>query len=309
MATERPRPGESLVVGLAGVLGQALRGHLDARGLDLRAPAGGPEGPLSELAGVPTVVNVAGPRPRRGLSWADHFREHVGTALRVARSLGPGQHLVHVSSAAVYGGWRGKRVLPGTQEAPLLHPFAGYAAAKLAAEAAVRALAVERGYALTVLRVPLVYGGASGPFETLSAWARRGVVFRLEPERLRQHNLHLSLLLRAVQALCVRGAPGTHAPLLLADPFVLTNADWTAALALEAPRRHTYWSVSLDRHASVVRRWPGFPRRSAPMTVAAFAALALDNEYDTGPAFAALGLDPEEFSRARVWDPGPGRPS
>src|SRR4029077_6002498 len=95
-----------VVVGADGALGGLLAEHLGGRRLSFRCPNGEPTASLADLAEARTVVNASGPRVRPGLTWADYFREHVQGTLALARAMRSGAHLVHFSSAAVYGSSR-----------------------------------------------------------------------------------------------------------------------------------------------------------------------------------------------------------
>jgi hypothetical protein len=290
-----------LVVGADGALGGLLSDHLGGRRLAFRCPEGVPSHPLGDVHDARVVVNASGPRVRPGLRWSDYHREHVQGSLAVARAMRAGAHLVHFSSAAVYGGRRAGIVGQDTPEAPLSFPNPDYACAKLAAEMAVRATCHDRGVGLSVLRPPLVYGpGILSAVSGLRRLSRRPLRLSLRPASLRQHLLHASLLKAGLEAL-VTGGPRCPEPLLLADPFVLTNADLSrpparsrgAGLALAVP---------LDWATALVRRWPGHPARSAPGVLAALAALGIDLELDGRPTLARLGLRPEDFSRDKTFD-------
>lgn len=290
-----------LVVGADGALGRLLVHALDATGVTLRAPGPGPPAPPAALGTARVIVNVAGPRVRPGLGWVDYVREHVGTACAVARAAPSGAHVIHVSSSAVYGANRAETVGPASAEAPLLFPSASYASAKLSAELAVRALCGERGVPCTVLRPPVVYGpGLGSAVESLLRLARRGLVLQLRPDSVRQHGVHVALLVDAVRVLVASGPRGP-APLVVCDPFVTTNADLNAAVRARA--RGVRVSVSLPALAALLRRWPGYPTRPGPSALEAFAVLGYDLEYDWADAFARLGLDPAAYARERTFDP------
>ncbi len=287
-----------MVVGADGTLGAFLVKGLGATGAVLRAPGTAePEAPAA-VRHARVVVNVAGPRVRPGLGWTDYVREHVGVSAALARAVGPGTHLVHLSSAAVFGGHRGAVISPDTPEQPLSFPSVSYACAKLAAEGVVRGLCAARGLGLTVVRPPVVYGpGIGSALESFRRLAARGVRLQLRPDGAAQHNLHGALLLAVVRRLIERGPLGPR-PLVPCDPFVTTNADLNAAVGT----RGVPLPVSLPLCTSVLARWPGWPDRSAPSALEAFAALGVDNTYDAHDAFARLGLEPSSFSRAATFD-------
>ncbi len=237
---------------------------------------------------------------RPGLGWSDYLREHVGTSSAVARAMRPGAHLIHISSASVYGARPGVTA-PEDAEAPVLFPNPSYAWAKLAGELAARAVACERGVRLSVLRLPVVYGpGVQSAIDTMLRLARRGVALQLVPGSLRQHLLHVHLLLRAVERIIERG-PLARSASVLADPFVLTNSELVESVGRRFSPRFRAW-VPLTFAKRVLRRWPGFPDREGPLKLAAFGVLALDTVFDWQPAFRELGLDATEFGRARTFD-------
>jgi nucleoside-diphosphate-sugar epimerase len=288
------------VVGAEGALGGLLCKRLGARAVALRHRSDVLDMRVPELEDADVVVNVAGPRVRPNLGWSDYLREHVGTAEAVARSMKKGSHLVHFSSAAVWGTREGV-IGPRTAEAPSRFSNPSYAWAKLAGEHAARAIAHERGVAITVLRPTMVYGpGVSSAMETLQKVAEKGVAIELLPRAGRQHCLHESLLVRTIEALAARGSR-TNDPLPVCDPFVFTNQEMCDAVARRAGARvRAPVHVGLARDA--VRSWPGFPERDAPGALASFAFLGLDVAFDPKPLFEATGLDPHDFRREITLD-------
>jgi nucleoside-diphosphate-sugar epimerase len=287
------------VVGADGALGVMLVEALGAHGVTLRHPAESLDVRVPEVAGEDVVVNVCGPRVRPGLGWADYMREHVGTAVAIARAMRPASHLVHFSSVAVYGA-RGGVVRADSPEAPSLFPNPSYAWAKLAGELAVRATCRERGVGLTVLRPAMVYGdGVTSAIDTLGALARRGVRLELKPAAVRQHCLSSALLVAILERVSARGPQ--ERTLIACDPFVFTNADVDAVVG--AKRGGVPVPVPLPWAEALMRRWPMFPDRDAPGALAAFAFLGLDNEFDWRDALGHLGIDPAEFTRERTLDP------
>jgi nucleoside-diphosphate-sugar epimerase len=287
-----------VVVGADGSLGALLVGSLGARPVRLRHPAKTLDARVPEVADARFVVNVAGPRVRPGLGWDDYLREHVGCSLAVARSMPAGSHLVHVSSASVYGA-RGGSIRADAAEAPSSFPNPCYAWAKLAAEQAVRAYCQAHGVGLTVLRPAMVYGGGlTSAIDTLAALRARGILLDLRPAGVRQHGVSSALLTAIVERLEAEGPQS--GPVLACDPFVYTNGELTAALARPGLVRVP---VPLPLASAVMSRLPRYPDLDAPGALAAFAVLGLDCAFDHRGTFDALGLDEELFSRARTLDP------
>jgi nucleoside-diphosphate-sugar epimerase len=289
----------SVVVGADGALGAVLVEALHAHGLALRHPAESLDARVKDLADADFVVNVAGPRVRPGLGWADYLREHVGTASAVARGMRPGTHLVHFGSAAVYGA-RGGVIRADTPESPASFPNPSYAWAKLAGELAVRAICRERAVGLTVLRSTMVYGaGVTSAIETIVSLAKRGVRLDMKPGSARQHCLSLELLVQILRRLHALGP--RDRTLIACDPFVFTSADLDAAV--RARFRGISLPAPLPWAEALLRRWPMFPDREPPGALAAFAFLGLDNEFDWRETFELLGIEAGRFARSRTLDP------
>ena len=277
------------VVGADGALGAFLVTGLGARGVRLRHPAESLDARVPEIAEADFVVNASGPRVRPKLGWDDYLREHVGTASAVARAMRPKSHLVHFSSAAVYGA-RGGLILADSPEAPMLFPNPSYAWAKLAGELAVRAICRERGVGLTILRPAMVYGdGVSSAIDTVAKLAQKGIRLDLRPASIRQHCVSSSLLLAILQRLAERGAQ--ERTFIACDPFVFTNGDLEAAVRTK--RGGVALLAPLPWAEALLRRWPIFPDRDAPGALAAFAFLGLDNEFDWRGTLPYLGIDPQ----------------
>jgi nucleoside-diphosphate-sugar epimerase len=284
------------VVGTGGSIGARVARHLEARPVDLRCPDPRADRVIPELADADVVVNLGGPRVRRGLGWSDYFREHVGVTAIVVRSMRPGARLVHVSSTAVYGA-RGESLGRSSYETPTLFPSPGYACAKLAAEATARSLGAERAVEITVLRPSMVYGrGIDSALSTLRRLHGQGVRLRLVPTAVRQHLVHIDVLLRAIECACTRPALRDGGPLLIADSFVLTNADL-------APRKGRGVELAADvRLAARANRAIRQAVGTSPGALEALAVLGLDNTFDVEPTWRALGIDVRAWDRAATFD-------
>ncbi len=142
----------------------------------------------------------------------------------------------------------------------------------------------------------MVYGvGVTSAIDTMFSLAKKRLLVELSPGPVKQHCLHVDLLVDAIALLAERG-PVSDRPLPLVDPFTFTNAELNAAVA----RKHRGLKVPapLPVAEAVLRRWPKFPNVDAPGALAAFAFLGLDNEFDWRPVFDALGLDPARHGKA-----------
>jgi nucleoside-diphosphate-sugar epimerase len=291
--------GETVVVGADGTLGSLLAGRLDARGVRLRCKDMAADEPL-QLDRASTVINAAGPRARPGLDWSDYFREHLGTSRAIVRAMEPGTHLIHLSSTAVFGA-RAMRLNCDSPVSPLLFPMAAYAAAKYAAELAVRTLCEEKGIKLTVFRLSMVYGrGVESALDSLCIMADRGLRLALKPGSLRQHLLHIDLLIYGLMQARQCGPLGSR-PLILADPFSVTNAEINEAIARIYPKSFSV-PAPLSSFLILSRHWGRMPEFRITMPLASLAVLAIDNEFAWEPAFQALGMNPCEFERAHTFD-------
>jgi nucleoside-diphosphate-sugar epimerase len=291
--------GATVVVGADGTLGSLLASRLGARGARLRCRDMAADEPLP-LDGAATVINAAGPRARPGLDWSDYFREHLGTSRAIVHAMESGAHLIHLSSTAVYGA-RAMHLDCDSPASPLLFPMAAYAAAKYASELAIRALCKEKGIKLTVLRLSMVYGrGVDSALDSLCQMAARGLRLSLKPESLRQHLLHIDLLIYGLIQARQFGPLGFQ-PLILADPFSVANGEINDALARIYPKSFSV-PAPLNSFLRLSRRWRRMPEFRIGMPIASLAVLAIDNEFAWQPAFQALGLNPSEFERTRTFD-------
>jgi nucleoside-diphosphate-sugar epimerase len=151
-----PASMRTVVAGGSGFIGRHLTGHLQRAGH--HATGCGRDDLLATLSRGPVDILVwaAGTRttdPEQCLE--DHLRAPL-RALDAAPAL---RQLIYLSSGEVYG----VQEVPFTEDLPLLgqHP---YARAKIAAEQALVARAAASDLALTILRLPVVYGpGQRGP--------------------------------------------------------------------------------------------------------------------------------------------------
>lgn len=290
---------KALVVGKGGSIGAVLERRLPAAGIEVhaievRVPDAKADAPIEEARAADVVINAGGPRVRPGLDADDYFREHVGLATRLARSMREGSHLVHLSSTAVYGA-RGTRIPEGAIEAPTLFPSSAYASAKLAAEHAARAVGEARGVRVTVLRPSMVYGpGVDSALASLKRLAKRGIALHLEPGTLRQHLVHVDLLVSAIARAAER-PPERSRVVVVADPFVLLNADLVPSRG-----RAIHVPLGAARAAHRIVRLMG---SEPPGAIDALAVLGIDNEFDFEPLFEVLGLDRVQFTRERTFEP------
>jgi nucleoside-diphosphate-sugar epimerase len=285
---------KTLILGKGGTIGAVLARRLEAPAIEVRVPDPRDEAPIPEAVDADVVVNAGGPRVRPGLGPADYLREHVGLATKLARSMRPGSHLVHLSSTAVYGAWGAPLALEAPPR-PERFPSAAYARAKLAAEKAARE-GRARGVRVTVLRPSMVYGpGIDSALASILRLASRGVSLRLLPGTLRQHLTHVELLGDAV-ARAIEVPPSSDEPrmFVVADPFVLTNEE------LVAPR-----GVPVPVPLRVGRALHAFARalHRERLALDTLAVLALDNVFDERPLFEALQLDRARYARSRTFTP------
>jgi nucleoside-diphosphate-sugar epimerase len=189
--------GPVAVTGAAGLIGHAVHAQLVAAGRSPRGHAGpahldGVEtapgegydwGDLTDeawlvdrLAGAEAVVHLAGPSSVAA-SFADPagaVAAHAGgtaAVVRAAARTGSVRRVVVASSAEVYGIPRTDRVA----EDHALDPLSPYAAGKLGAEAAARAMALAFGLELVVLRPFAVYGERSPAWSLVGSCVRRAL--------------------------------------------------------------------------------------------------------------------------------------
>jgi nucleoside-diphosphate-sugar epimerase len=180
----RPDPGPVLVTGAGGFIGGWVVHRLMSMGVRVRALVGPPGTPIPKAMGVDAaiaariddlaavvglmascqvVIHLAGP-PSVAASFDSpetYARDHVAgtaTVLKAMHQTGV-KRMVHVSSAEVYGIPVGN---PVSEDHPT-RPRSPYGAAKLGAEAFVRACAPAYGIGAAILRPFSVYGPGLPP--------------------------------------------------------------------------------------------------------------------------------------------------
>jgi nucleoside-diphosphate-sugar epimerase len=294
------------VVGADGVVGSVLAAALDAHRLVFRSPGpgeiaiGDADGPLRS---APVVINASGFRVRPGLSADDYRRSHAEAVGRLVPRLSKGALLVQVSSASVLGKDPARPLGNGGAGRPGSFGCPAYAIAKYEAEEAAREAAATVGVGLAILRPAILYGSSpDGMIGTLLALAAKGVLLRLVPSAHRHHLCSFPLLVEAVRALA-RRREGVEAPLVLADPFFLTNADLAGAVRSTHVARITIpFPAALA--GSLVRLFPrsASPRLDLRTWGEILGILALDTVYDPAETYRLLAIDPARFTRARTWE-------
>jgi nucleoside-diphosphate-sugar epimerase len=293
------------VVGADGVVGKVLAVALDAHRIVFRSPGPGEIaiGDADEpLRSASVVINASGFRVRPGLSANDYRRSHAEAVAPLVPRLSKGALLVQISSASVLGKSTTRPLGNGDAGRPESFGCPAYALAKREAEETAREAAAVAGVRLVILRPAILYGPSpDGMLGTLLAIAGKGIHLRLVPAAHRHHLCSFPLLVEAVKALAGRGE-AVESPLVLADPFFLTNADLAEAVASVRPARLTIpFPAALA--GGVLRR---FPRSaSPPLDLRTWgeilAILALDTVYDPAETYRLLAIDPARFTRARTW--------
>lgn len=188
-----------LITGTTGFVGQALMREALTRGLDVRAAvrklipdfgrqletcAVGDIGPdtnwQAALQNVHTVIHTAARvhvmNDRAADPLAEFRRVNVAGTLNLARQAASSgvKRLVFVSSIKV----NGEATLPGQPFRPSDQhiPDDPYGLSKYEAEMGLRAIAVETGLEVVIVRPPLVYGpGVKANFAAMVRWLKRGV--------------------------------------------------------------------------------------------------------------------------------------
>lgn len=296
----------TVVVGADGVVGSEIASALGAFRVVFRVPRPGEvsiDAADELLRGAGVVVNASGFRVRPGLTESDYRRSHAGAVERLVHRLSKGALLIQISSASVLGkGVKGTEAARG-MERPDSFGCPSYALAKLEAEECAREAAASAGLRLAILRPAILYGSKpDGMVGTLLSVAARGVLLRLVPSSHRHHLCSFPLLLDAVRSIA-RSGEASVAPLVLADPFVLTSDDLAATVAsVHPPRVVLPFPAALA--GSILRRFPrvSSPRLDLRTWGEILSILAMDTVYDPAETYRLLGLDPARFSRSRTWE-------
>jgi nucleoside-diphosphate-sugar epimerase len=253
-----------LVTGAGGMIGSVATRMLYEQGVLVRAhlgPPGAPSAALPEgvpvssteisdldavsalVQGVDAVVHLAGPASAAASFEApvEYTRTHVvgtATVLEACRAAGV-RRLIHVSSGEVYG----QPVRnPVDEDAPTL-PRSPYGAAKLGAEALVRAFSPPAGIAAVVLRPFSVYGPRSPERSLVGRLIRAALtddVIRLSTLRPVRDYVHVDDVGAAVAAALeglTNGPVGSEVPVYNVASGVGTSvADLAAQVVATAGR-------------------------------------------------------------------------
>ena len=254
-----PEAGLVVVTGADGFAGRAVCAHFRAAGVPFRGlvrtlsgataarldmlPVGDfatiPDDALANaLRGAGSVVHLAGrahvmqetaTEPRAAFRAANVVA--TGRVARAAAMAGAA-HFVFASSVKV----NGEATPPGRpfRESDPPDPRDDYAASKWEAECVLADVARETGLAVSVLRLPLLYGpGAKGNFARLTGAIARGVPLPLGSIDNRRSVLGLGNLVAALDAVLQHPAPapGTVVTYLLADASPVATPELVRAIA------------------------------------------------------------------------------
>jgi hypothetical protein len=105
-------------------------------------------------------------------------------------------------------------------------------------------------------------------------------------------------LLVAAIARAAERPPERSRMLVVADPFVLTNADLVprAGRAIHVP-------LGAARSAHRIAKLMGAAPARVGSAIDALAVLGIDNVFDEAPLFDVLGLDRVQYARESTFDP------
>lgn len=295
------------VVGADGFVGRALSAALRAERV-VWGRSGEGEVPVSRCAEVlsraDVVVTAHGFRVRPGCGYVDYRQSHELATARIFSALRPGARLLHMSSASVLGTGvgLGNRAVPN----PATFPSPAYATAKWEEDQFVERAAAERGVRVVLLRPAVLYAaGGAGMVETLLRLARKGVALRLHPRAARHHLCHMELLAEVVRRVIARPDLPTMTPLVIADPYTVTNAQLEELTAVPGKRLRIPVPLPLPWMSAVLRRAPSSrrPRLDLRTRGEIFGVLHMDTVYDPGETFALLGIDAAQYAMERTLQP------
>jgi nucleoside-diphosphate-sugar epimerase len=287
-----------VVTGADGFAGHAVCAHLRAAGVPfrglVRALSGAtaarpdvlPAGDLATISaaalanalqGAGSVVHLAGrahvtqetaTEPRVAFRAAN-----VTATERVARAAAAAgaTHFVFASSIKV----NGEATPPGRpfRESDPSHPRDDYAASKWEAECVLADVARETGLAVTVLRLPLLYGpGVKGNFARLTDAIARGMPLPLGRIDNRRSLLGLGNFIAALDAVLCHPAPapGTAVTYLLADASPVATPHLVRAIAAAlgvGPRLLSIPPLLLRRASACVGKAAAFERLAGSLVV------------------------------------------
>jgi nucleoside-diphosphate-sugar epimerase len=290
--------GPVVVTGADGFAGRAVCAHFRAAGVPFRGlvraltgatvarhdmlPAGDlatiPDGALANaLRGAGAVVHLAGrahvmcetaTEPRAAFRAAN-----VAATERVARAaaLAGATHFVFASSVKV----NGEAASPERpfRESDPPDPRDDYAASKREAECVLADIARETGLAVTILRLPLLYGpGARGNFARLADAIARGMPLPLGSIHNRRSLLGLGNFVAALNAVLGHPAPapGTAVTYLVADASPVSTPELVRAIAAAlgvAPRLVSIPPSLLRLASACVGKAAAFERLAGSLVV------------------------------------------
>lgn len=185
--------------------------------------------PTAAFAGIKTVVNCVGtPTGDEATLWHVNVDTPFAAATR-ARTAGC-RHFIQIGSLSVYG--CAQRIDSVTSVAPQ----SAYGRSKAAADAALFALAGS-GFAVTILRVPALYGvGATGKLGMLARAMRRFGGFIVPRQPVARSLLHLDNAAAVIARLIAEPEP-RGGIVLAADHEPFNFASFAAAVAADSGQR------------------------------------------------------------------------
>jgi nucleoside-diphosphate-sugar epimerase len=295
------------VVGADGFVGGGLAALLHAERIVYRSPRNG-EIHISHgdevIRRADVIVNAAGFRVRRGLTYRDYQRCHEGATAALVPWIRPDALFVHISSAHVLGKSTEQKLGNQATPNPTSYPSAAYALAKFEADKFLEQAAAERRFRVNYVRPTILYAhpGDTSLVDNLLQLAKRGISLRLYPRGARHHLCHLNLLAEVVRRLIEQNNVPHLSRLVVADPYTVTSRDLEEMIRRCVPGKTVTVPVPAPWMSTLLRR--SFHSRNPRLDLATwgeiFGVLHLDTEYDSSETFRLLGIDPTNYSPDRT---------
>jgi nucleoside-diphosphate-sugar epimerase len=245
------------------------------------------------------IINASGFRVRPGLAFADYQQCHRGATSAFAPWVRQGALLLHISSAAVLGKSKDKKLGDQASPTPETFPCPAYALAKFEADQFLQRTAAEGGFRVIFLRPAVVYAPrGSGMVDTMVELAKRGIILRLYPQDARHHLCDIKLLVEVVRRVIQQGDLRQLSSLVVADPYTVTNRQLETMIRRHLTRR----SVTIPIPVALMSRLFRLsfhsrnPKLDLPTWGEILGVLNLDTVYDPFETFRLLGIDSSEYS-------------
>jgi len=244
----------------------------------------------STINNYEVIINSAGFRVMKGLTYQDYHRSHFGETKKLLKLLTESQFYIHISSASVYGSSKLK-IRPDSVPMPMFFPCPNYAIAKYEADFLVMKYATKKKIKFCIVRPAVLYSpNGEGMVATLLKFAKIGIILRLLPAKSIHHMCFMDLFVESMRKICEKKLESES--MIIADPFCISNERLCGLIEVNAKRKINKIPIPLHILSSILRKFPNLknPKLDFSTMGEILGIMNLNSSYYSSDIFKILGI-------------------